>query len=110
MNRCKAVLSMFVVTALCGISSAQNPAPRLELNRKGETIVLEPYAPNILRVTLSLQRDSPPLRSLVMDLWRNRMRPAGPNLKPRMTISIVRRALLPRLSARIRPGLRRCIR
>jgi alpha-D-xyloside xylohydrolase len=30
---------------------------KLELNRKGETIVLEPYAPNILRVTLSLNRE-----------------------------------------------------
>jgi len=29
---------------------------KLELNRKGETIVLEPYAPNILRVTLSMNR------------------------------------------------------
>jgi alpha-D-xyloside xylohydrolase len=32
-------------------------ASRLELDRKGETIVLEPYAPNIVRVTLSLQHD-----------------------------------------------------
>jgi len=31
---------------------------RLTLERKGQTIVLEPYAPNILRVTLSLQRES----------------------------------------------------
>ena len=30
----------------------------LVLDRKGETIVLEPYAANILRVTLSLQRDN----------------------------------------------------
>ena len=37
---------------------AQNSASRLELNRTGETIVLEPYAPNILRVTLSLRHDS----------------------------------------------------
>jgi hypothetical protein len=36
---------------------AQTPGQRLELDRKGETIVLEPYAPNILRVTLSLKRD-----------------------------------------------------
>ncbi len=32
-------------------------ASHLELDRKGETIVLEPYAPNIVRVTLSLQHD-----------------------------------------------------
>ncbi len=36
---------------------AQSPGQRLELDRKGETIVLEPYAPNILRVTLSLKRE-----------------------------------------------------
>jgi alpha-D-xyloside xylohydrolase len=36
---------------------AQSPSQRLELDRKGETIVLEPYAPNILRVTLSLKHD-----------------------------------------------------
>jgi len=38
------------------ISRAQNSSPqRLELTGGGETIVLEPYAPNILRVTLSMQ-------------------------------------------------------
>ena len=38
--------------------SAQVSAPsRLELDRKGETIALEAYAPNIVRVTLSLQRE-----------------------------------------------------
>jgi alpha-D-xyloside xylohydrolase len=36
---------------------AQSPSQRLELDRKGETIVLEPYAPNILRVTISLKHD-----------------------------------------------------
>jgi alpha-D-xyloside xylohydrolase len=36
---------------------AQSPSQRLVLDRKGETIVLEPYAPNILRVTLSLKRE-----------------------------------------------------
>ena len=36
---------------------AQIAGQRLELNRKGETIVLEPYAPNIVRVTLSLSRE-----------------------------------------------------
>ena len=38
-------------------SQAQGPSQRLELDRKGETIVLEPYAPNIIRVTLSLKKD-----------------------------------------------------
>ena len=30
----------------------------MEIDLKGQTIILEPYAPNILRVTLSLQRDN----------------------------------------------------
>ena len=38
-------------------SQAPITSQRLELNRTGETIVFEPYAPNILRVTLSLQRE-----------------------------------------------------
>ena len=50
-----AVLAAIVLTAAC--APAQNPGQRLELDRKGETIVLEPYAPNILRVTLSLNRE-----------------------------------------------------
>ena len=38
---------------------AQNSSPqRLELAGGGETIVLEPYAPNIVRVTLSMQPDA----------------------------------------------------
>ncbi len=36
---------------------AQSPAQRLELTRGGATVVLEPYAANILRVTLSLKHD-----------------------------------------------------
>ncbi len=38
--------------------AAQSPSQRLELDRGTSTIVLEPYAPNILRVTLSLKRAS----------------------------------------------------
>ncbi|HEY1900796.1 MAG TPA: TIM-barrel domain-containing protein [Terracidiphilus sp.] len=37
--------------------AAQSPGQRLELTRGGATVVLEPYAPNILRVTLSLNRE-----------------------------------------------------
>src|SRR5215831_1301808 len=38
---------------------AQNSSPqRLELTGGGETIVLEPYAPNILRVTLSMEAEA----------------------------------------------------
>jgi alpha-D-xyloside xylohydrolase len=36
---------------------AQDSSQRLELDRKGETIVLEPYGPNIIRVTMSLQHE-----------------------------------------------------
>jgi len=50
--------ALFVfLAALAGVSTsclAQNSAQRLELAGGGETIVLEPYAPNILRVTLSM--------------------------------------------------------
>ena len=52
-----------VVAAIAGIVFtgasvlAQAPSQRVVLDRKGETIVLEPYAPNILRVTLSLNRE-----------------------------------------------------
>jgi len=51
-----ALVAAFTPTIFC--AWAQNPSPRLELDRTGETIVLEPYAPNILRVTLSLQREA----------------------------------------------------
>jgi alpha-D-xyloside xylohydrolase len=50
-----AILAGVVLTA-AGVL-AQGPAQRLELDRNGATIVLEPYAPNILRVTLSLKRE-----------------------------------------------------
>jgi alpha-D-xyloside xylohydrolase len=58
MQRLSFAVAIFAGLALSGIPvPAQSPSPRLELDRKGETIVLEPYAPNILRVTLSLQKD-----------------------------------------------------
>jgi len=58
MQRFSAVLAVFAGIALTVASGwAQIPSQRLELDRKGETIVLEPYAPNILRVTLSLKRE-----------------------------------------------------
>jgi alpha-D-xyloside xylohydrolase len=51
-------LPVLIAGSLLGaqFSKAQNSAsPRLELTGGGETIVLEPYAPNIVRVTLSMQ-------------------------------------------------------
>jgi len=41
---------------------AQSSGPAFEIDRKGETIVLEPYGENIVRVTLSLNRE-PALRA-----------------------------------------------
>jgi alpha-D-xyloside xylohydrolase len=58
MQKFPAVLAVFAGIAFSAACSlAQNPGQRLELDRKGETIVLEPYAENILRVTLSLKRE-----------------------------------------------------
>ncbi len=58
MHRFSAALAVFAGIVLTGAGlPAQTPGQRLELDRKGETIVLEPYAPNILRVTLSLKRE-----------------------------------------------------
>ena len=58
MKRHSVILLLLAASMLVAVSSpAQNPGQRLELDRKGETIVLEPYAPNILRVTLSLKKE-----------------------------------------------------
>ena len=42
----------------CALLAAQAPAPRFVLQRPGQTIALEAYAPNIVRVTLSLQKQA----------------------------------------------------
>jgi alpha-D-xyloside xylohydrolase len=58
MKRFSSILAILAGLVLpAAASQAQSPNQRLELDRKGETIVLEPYAPNILRVTLSLNRE-----------------------------------------------------
>ena len=49
-----AVASGMVI--VCGALAAETP--RLQIERSGETIALEPYAPNIVRVTLSLERSA----------------------------------------------------
>src|SRR3954447_20580437 len=46
-----------VMVSGAGVCSGQSSS-QVVLDRKGETIVLEPYAPNIVRVTLSLQREN----------------------------------------------------
>ena len=47
----------WVLAALCGVATlaAQNAGVTLE--REGSTVVLEPYAPNILRVTMSTMKE-----------------------------------------------------
>jgi alpha-D-xyloside xylohydrolase len=58
MRRSSIVLALIVGAFLSAAPCrAQDHSERLDLDRKGETIVLEPYAPNILRVTLSLSRE-----------------------------------------------------
>ena len=47
-----------MVASLAGVSAlAQSPSQRLELTRGASTVVLEPYADNIIRVTLSLKKE-----------------------------------------------------
>jgi hypothetical protein len=59
MKRYSSLVLSFAVTLLApAISPSQAADQRLEIDRKGETIILEPYAPNILRVTLSLQHEN----------------------------------------------------
>ena len=45
------------LVVLCGGFTLAAQSTSLTLDRNGSTIVLEPYAPNILRVTLSLKRE-----------------------------------------------------
>ena len=49
----RAVCLPAVLVSLAAVSAAQTAEPRAVLNSPRETIVLEPYAPNILRVTIS---------------------------------------------------------
>lgn len=55
-------LNAFAVIAVIVSSAAsiqaQAPSRQMQIDRRGETIVLEPYAPNIVRVTLSLQPEA----------------------------------------------------
>jgi alpha-D-xyloside xylohydrolase len=48
-------LILVLVVAGAGIAGAE--AAPVVLDRDGSTVVLEPYAPNIIRVTLSLNKD-----------------------------------------------------
>jgi alpha-D-xyloside xylohydrolase len=58
MQRFSAFLAvLFGIVFTAASVAAQAPSQRLELKLWHETIVLEPYAPNVLRVTLSLNHD-----------------------------------------------------
>jgi alpha-D-xyloside xylohydrolase len=63
MQRSSFVVVFIAIVGMTGAgSAAQKPGSfggnqRLELDRRGETIVLEPYAANIVRVTLSLKHE-----------------------------------------------------
>ena len=46
---------LLALLMVCAVVHAQNP--RAVLDRGGSTVSLEPYAPNIIRVTLSLNKD-----------------------------------------------------
>src|SRR5581483_12405861 len=54
MKRYSAFVLAFSGLVFAAGVSAQTPGQRMELTGGGETIVMEPYAPNILRVTLSM--------------------------------------------------------
>jgi alpha-D-xyloside xylohydrolase len=59
MKRLSVGLAVAAGFVLVGVNAdAQSPDQRFELDRKGVTIVLEPYAPNVLRVTLSLELEN----------------------------------------------------
>ncbi len=56
MNRAFVLLVAGCLCTAAGLHGQTDQAT-LELDQKGQTIVLEPYAPNIVRVTLSLQHE-----------------------------------------------------
>jgi alpha-D-xyloside xylohydrolase len=54
-----ALLGLFAGLVMNPVGAlAQSASSHLEIDRPRETIVLEPYAPNVLRVTLSLHHDA----------------------------------------------------
>jgi alpha-D-xyloside xylohydrolase len=54
MKRYTSALALYAAVAFAAFAPAQSDNSHLVLTGGGETIVLEPYAPNILRVTLSM--------------------------------------------------------
>ena len=58
MKRFSLIALSFFFALVPALLFGQSSDQHLVLDRKGETVVLEPYAANILRVTLSLQRQN----------------------------------------------------
>jgi len=52
-----ALQAMAAMLLLCGLLQAQQPSDGIVVARPGRTIVVQPYGPNILRITLSLSQD-----------------------------------------------------
>ena len=50
-------LAAAMLIALLAPAAAQAQRPQIVLDRGGATVVLEPYAPNIIRITLSLLKE-----------------------------------------------------
>ncbi len=55
MHRTRTAFAIFAAFLAAVTVQAQPSTQQVVIDRRGETIVLEPYAPNIIRVTLSLQ-------------------------------------------------------
>ncbi|MDR3723412.1 MAG: glycoside hydrolase family 31 protein [Terracidiphilus sp.] len=59
MRKLSIFIFLFAGMTMLGLTArSQTVIQRVQLERRGETIVLEPYAANILRVTLSLHREA----------------------------------------------------
>ena len=54
---CSSSIAVATLLALLSGGDARAQSPQIVLDRDGGTIVLEPYAPNIVRVTLSLLKE-----------------------------------------------------
>lgn len=90
-----AALAALLFAAL-SVHPARSATPPVVLERSGSSIVLEPYAPNIIRVTLSKSREqatAPPgfgfIASPSLDGWTRQDRDAGTTYRsPRMAVTI----------------------
>ncbi len=92
-NVCLALMMPLAVVSSTGAAAA---GPQTVIARDGETIVLEPYAPNIVRVSLSLEKDqatAPPgygfVASPSADGWTYQHDETGDIYRsPRLTVTV----------------------